>query len=57
MLIFPMAKASLAIMKAVNEFGEKKGILEPKAGHFMMGASKRGWTSWMVGAANSPNYP
>ena len=40
-------------MKAVSEFGEQEGILEPGSGHVAMGASKRGWLTWMVGAADS----
>ena len=59
MIIFPMAKASMNIMKAVNDFGSQNGLIEPDAGHVMMGASKRGWTAWMVGAAHgaAPDYP
>ena len=57
MLIFPMAKASLQIMKAVNEFAEAEQLIEAGSGHVVMGASKRGWATWMIGAANSPNFP
>ena len=44
----PMAKAAFACMKAVNEFtGNEMEFV-------VSGASKRGWTSWLVGsAANS----
>jgi PhoPQ-activated pathogenicity-related protein len=51
--MFPMSKATLQILKAVSEFGESAGILEPDAGHVLFGASKRGWLTWMVGAADS----
>ena len=53
MAIYPMAKASLNIMKAVTEFAVPKGMLEPSAGNIAMGVSKRGWTSWMIGAADT----
>ena len=45
-------------MKAVNDFGSKKGLVDPDCGHVVFGASKRGWTTWMVGAAGNPDgYP
>ena len=50
MILLPMAKASLQIMKACNAFIKEKGFAKLKQGWFMMGASKRGWTAWLVGA-------
>ena len=45
----PMAKAGFQCMKAVEEYLQQKKIANPK-GWLVSGASKRGWTSWMVGA-------
>ena len=52
MAIFPMAKAAINGMKAVSEFTELMNITDPDPGHVVFGASKRGWTTWMVGAAD-----
>jgi PhoPQ-activated pathogenicity-related protein len=52
-----MAKASLNIMKAVTEFAVPKSLLEQNAGNIAMGVSKRGWTSWMIGAADTSLIP
>jgi len=54
LLRFPMVKASLRAMDAVKEFTQKK---YPDAGtsldYFAVaGASKRGWTTWDVGAVD-----
>jgi PhoPQ-activated pathogenicity-related protein len=51
MLIYPMAKASLAIAKAAIDYEVKKGNLDEGAGTVFQGASKRGWAMWMVGAS------
>ena len=47
----PMAKAAFQVMRAAQEFVSinELGKIE---GWFVAGASKRGWTTWMVGAAN-----
>ena len=46
----PMAKAGFQCMRATQDFLKQKGIADVK-GWIVSGASKRGWTSWMVGAA------
>lgn len=45
----PMAKGAFQCMKAVEQYVTQKKIAEIK-GWLVSGASKRGWTSWMVGA-------
>lgn len=45
-----MAKAGFQCMKAVEQYLVQQKIANPK-GWLVSGASKRGWTSWMVGAA------
>lgn len=52
-LHFPMAKAVLKCMDAVQELlrAERMPVVE----RFMVsGASKRGWTAWLVGASRDP---
>jgi PhoPQ-activated pathogenicity-related protein len=56
LLRFPMVKASLRAMDAVTEFVAQK---LPELGcqldyYSVLGASKRGWTTWLVGAVD-PN--
>lgn len=51
---FPMVKASLRAMDAISEFAANK---YPEAGYTLdyyavSGASKRGWTTWLVGAVD-----
>jgi len=53
---FPMAKAGFACMRAAEEYIFVKGIADIK-GWVISGASKRGWTAWMVGAATCPKCP
>lgn len=49
-LHFPMAKAVLKCMDAVQAFLKEEG--KPMPQQFMItGASKRGWTTWLVGAS------
>jgi len=43
-------------MKAVQDFTQKKGLAEIE-GFIPTGGSKRGWASWMVGAATCENCP
>jgi PhoPQ-activated pathogenicity-related protein len=38
-------------MKAAEEFIKEKKFATLEAGWFMSGASKRGWTTWIAGAA------
>ena len=49
-LHFPMAKAVLKAMDAVQEFTKEAG--QPSVDEFLItGASKRGWTTWLAGAS------
>ena len=45
----PMVKAAFACMKAATEWLDKTGMAQID-GWVVSGASKRGWTTWMVGA-------
>jgi len=50
---FPMVKASVRAMDAVTEFMEKKFPEKEKIESWAVaGASKRGWTTWLVGAVD-----
>jgi len=48
----PMVKAGYQVMRAVQEFAIKEGIIEENPGWIVAGASKRGWTSFLSGAVN-----
>lgn len=49
-LHFPMAKAVLKAMDSIQAFTKEAG--QPAIEHFIVtGASKRGWTTWLVGAS------
>ncbi|HSI72316.1 MAG TPA: PhoPQ-activated protein PqaA family protein [Fimbriimonas sp.] len=48
-LLFPMAKSAIRAMDAVEE--ATKGSDNPITKFVVTGASKRGWTTWFVGAA------
>jgi PhoPQ-activated pathogenicity-related protein len=49
LIFFPMAKAAFQIMKAVEQYTLSKGMAEIE-GWFVTGISKRGWTTWLIGA-------
>jgi PhoPQ-activated pathogenicity-related protein len=52
-LHFPMAKSVLKAMDAIQTFTKESG--HPSIDSFLVfGASKRGWTSWLVGASGDP---
>ncbi|MGV3614564.1 MAG: PhoPQ-activated protein PqaA family protein [Fimbriimonas sp.] len=51
-LLFPMTKAALRAMDAVE--ATTKGTENPLGKFVVTGASKRGWTTWFVGAAKDP---
>ena len=64
----PMTKAAMAAMQAAQEYLKREGHGGPLAaqeasgsdaagGWFVAGASKRGWTTWMVGAVSCPSCP
>ena len=46
---FPMVKAGMACMRAAGQYAAHSG-LGAVDGWLVSGASKRGWTSWMVSA-------
>eukprot|EP00211_Chloroparvula_japonica_P002850 CAMPEP_0119131346 /NCGR_PEP_ID=MMETSP1310-20130426/10080_1 /TAXON_ID=464262 /ORGANISM="Genus nov. species nov., Strain RCC2339" /LENGTH=510 /DNA_ID=CAMNT_0007121913 /DNA_START=21 /DNA_END=1553 /DNA_ORIENTATION=+ len=51
----PMTKASIKAMDAAQEFWDSKRGELPGIERFVVsGASKRGWTTWMVGAMGDP---
>lgn len=52
----PMVKGAMQSMRGAQEFLEKKSIAT-LTGWVAAGASKRGWTTWMVGAVTCPNCP
>lgn len=52
-LHFPMAKAVLKAMDAIQAFTKESG--QTAIDRFLVfGASKRGWTTWLVGASRDP---
>jgi PhoPQ-activated pathogenicity-related protein len=51
LIFMPMAKAALFQMRAAQEFIKSKKFADLDDGWLITGASKRGWTSYMVGAA------
>jgi PhoPQ-activated pathogenicity-related protein len=51
-LLFPMTKSAIKAMDAVDMATRRSK--NPIKKWVVVGASKRGWTTWMVGAANDP---
>jgi PhoPQ-activated pathogenicity-related protein len=52
----PMTKGAMSSMRAAQEYLEQQKIAEiAQGGWFVAGASKRGWTTWMVGAVTCPS--
>lgn len=52
-LHFPMAKSVLKAMDAIQAYTKQAGQPDIK-GFVISGASKRGWTTWLVGASKDP---
>jgi len=52
-LHFPMAKAVLKSMDAIQELSKKEN-LPPMTSFLINGGSKRGWTTWLAGASRDP---
>lgn len=52
----PMVKSAMQAMRAVQEYTTQAQIASID-GWLVAGASKRGWTTWMVGAVNCPTCP
>lgn len=52
-LHFPMAKSVLKAMDTIQAMAKEKK-LTPVTGFLITGASKRGWTTWLVGASRDP---
>ena len=52
LLRFPMVKASVRAMDMVSEFSQKN-LNGPEIDQWgVLGGSKRGWTTWLVGAVD-----
>ncbi|NUQ01910.1 MAG: phenylacetic acid degradation protein, partial [Armatimonadetes bacterium] len=50
-LLFPMTKAAMRAMDAIQEYGQQTWGVRPTR-FITTGASKRGWTTWLTAAAD-----
>lgn len=54
LLLFPMAKAGIRALDAIEEISAQV-FHQPMTKFIVSGASKRGWTTWLVGATDYKN--
>ena len=52
-LLLPMTKGAIKVMDAVQEYSSQQKT--PLNKFIVTGASKRGWTTWLIGAADTKN--
>ena len=50
-LLLPMTKSAVACMDALDSYFASQGKFKPE-GYVIVGASKRGWTSWLSAAVD-----
>jgi len=54
LLRMPMTKAAVKAMDALQDWANRTADIPPMDRFVVAGASKRGWTTWMVGAMDDP---
>lgn len=54
LLRMPMTKSAIKAMDALQDWSRNTTGITPITRFIVAGASKRGWTTWMVGAMNDP---
>ena len=56
-ILAPMVKASMLAMQAAKEFMIQKFGADKDLAYTVCGASKRGWTTWLVGGVTCESCP